>query len=268
MRKIRVPASSANLGPGFDVLGMAIDRYIEVEFTEEGVGSPDNLTMKVFREFGGAGGLKITSTIPPARGMGFSGAARIAGLLATAIQNGRELDEETRRWLFLEATQLEGHPDNVAPSVFGGVTVAVGDRVESVPLGLQANVILWVPDNSSGTRASRRKLPKEISMEDAVFNMGRTALLLAALTNGDTDLLGEATQDRLHQQIRLEALPETAKAMQAAKDAGAWCSWLSGSGPTAAALCEPAIAQRVADALPAGGNVSISHIDMRGAVYE
>lgn len=268
MKKIRVPASSANLGPGFDVLGMAIDRYIEVEFAEEGVGSPDDLTMKVFRDFGGTGGLKVSSTIPPARGMGFSGAARVAGLLAAAIQQGKDLDETVRRWLFLEATRLEGHPDNVAPSVFGGVTVAVGERVERVPLGLQANVILWVPGNSSGTRASRRKLPTQISMEDAVFNMGRTALLLAALTNGDTDLLGEATQDRLHQEIRLEALPETAKAMQIAKDAGAWCSWLSGSGPTAAALCEPTIAQTVVDALPPEADISISHIDMRGAVYE
>ena len=105
-------------------------------------------------------------------------------------------------------------------------------------------------------------------MEDAVFNMGRTALLLAALTNGDTDLLADASEDRLHQNIRLESLPETAEAMRIAREAGAWCSWLSGSGPTAAALCEPAIAQQVADALPAGGQVSISHVDMRGAVYE
>lgn len=267
MKKIRVPASSANLGPGFDVLGMAIDRYLEVEFAEEGVGSLDHLTMRVFRQFGGTGGLRISSTIPPARGMGFSGAARVAGLLAAAVQKGTD-PEECRRWLFMEATALEGHPDNVAPSVFGGVTVAVGERVERVPLGLQATVILWIPDNVSSTKASRGKLPKTISMEDAVFNMGRTALLIAALTNGDSELLGEATEDRMHQAIRLESLPETAKAMQAAKEAGAWCSWLSGSGPTAAALCEPAIAQTVADALPPGGEVSISHIDMRGAVYE
>ena len=267
VKKIRVPASSANLGPGFDVLGMAIDRYLEVEFAEEGIGSPDHLTMRVFRQFGGTGGLKISGTIPPARGLGFSGAARVAGLLAAAIQGGADLDD-CRRWLFLEATALEGHPDNVAPSVFGGVTVAVGERVERVPLGLQANVILWIPKTLSGTKESRRKLPKEISMEDAVFNMGRTALLLAALTNGDSELLGEASEDRMHQEIRLESLPDTAVAMQAARDAGAWCSWLSGSGPTAAALCEPANAQAVAAAMPAGGEVSISHIDMRGAVYE
>lgn len=266
-KKIRVPASSANLGPGFDVLGMAIDRYLEVEFAEEGIGSPDHLTMRVFQQFGGTGGLKISSTIPPARGMGFSGAARVAGLMAAAIQKGSTL-EECQRWLFLEATELEGHPDNVAPSVFGGVTVAVGDRVERVPLGLQANVILWIPDTLAGTKESRGKLPKEISMEDAVFNMGRTALLLAALTNGDVELLGEATEDRMHQEIRLRSLPETAEAMRAACDAGAWCSWLSGSGPTAAALCEPAMAPKIAEALPPGGEVSISHIDMRGAVYE
>lgn len=267
MGTIRVPASSANLGPGFDVLGMAIDRYIEVDFAEEGVGSEDNLTMRVFRQFGGTGGLEIRSTIPPARGMGFSGAARVAGLLAAATQKGTSL-EDARRWLFLEATGLEGHPDNVAPSVFGGVTVAVGDRVEQVQLGLQANVVLWIPDTQSGTKASRRKLPEMVSMEDAVFNMGRTALLIAALTSGDAEMLAMASEDRLHQQIRLESLPDTAEAMEAALNAGAWCSWLSGSGPTAAALCEPSQAQRIADALPEGGEISISHIDMRGAVYE
>lgn len=265
--KIRVPASSANIGPGFDVLGMAIDRYIEVEFAEEGIGSPDNLTMRVFQQFGGTGGLKISSTIPPARGLGFSGAARVAGLLAAAVQKGTSL-EAARRWLFLEATELEGHPDNVAPSVFGGVTVAVGDRVEQVAVGMQATVVLWVPNTLSGTRESRGKLPKTVSLEDAVFNMGRTALLIAALTNGDTELLGFATQDRLHQDVRLESLPDTATAIEAAREAGAWCSWLSGSGPTAAALCEPSQAEAVAAALPDGGEVSISHIDMRGAVCE
>ena len=81
-------------------------------------------------------------------------------------------------------------------------------------------------------------------------------------------MLEMATEDRLHQQIRLESLPDTAEAIDAAKRAGAWCSWLSGSGPTAAALCEPSHAQRIADALPGGAEVSISHIDMRGAVYE
>ena len=267
MPTIRVPASSANLGPGFDVLGMAIDRYIEVDFADEVVGSIDNLTMRVFRQFGGTGGLDIRSTIPPARGLGFSGAARVAGLLAAAVQKGTSL-EECRRWLFLEATQLEGHPDNVAPSVFGGVTVAVGDRVEPVALGLQATVILWIPNTLSGTKESRGKLPTMVSMEDAVFNMGRTALLIAALTSGDTEMLAMANDDRLHQEIRLKSLPETAAAIDAARDAGAWCSWLSGSGPTAAALCEPSQAARIAASLPEGAEVSVSHIDMRGAVYE
>jgi homoserine kinase len=264
---IRVPASSANLGSGFDVLGMAIDRYIEVRFADEGVGNEDHLTMRVFRQFGGSGGLAISSTIPPARGLGFSGAARVAGLLAAAVQKGSSL-EECRRWLFVEAAELEGHPDNVAPSVFGGVTVAVDDRVVKIPLGVQATVVLWVPNTPSGTKESRRKLPTEVSMQDAVFNLGRASLLVAALTTGDTELLAAATEDRLHQHVRLQSLPGTARALDAARDAGAWCSWLSGSGPSAAALCEPTLADRVAAALPEGGDVSISHIDMRGAVCE
>ena len=105
-------------------------------------------------------------------------------------------------------------------------------------------------------------------MQDAVFNLGRASLLIAALTTGDVELLADATEDRLHQEVRLASLPDTANAMQAARDAGAWCSWLSGSGPTAAALCEPSKAEEIAAAMPEGGEVSISHIDMRGAVCE
>lgn len=264
---IRVPASSANLGPGFDVLGMAVDRYLEVEFTDEPSASEDHLVMRVFRQFGGEGELKVSSTIPPARGLGFSGSARVAGLLAAAVQRGDNI-EECRRWLFLEAAKLEGHPDNVAPSVFGGVTVAVDDRVVRIPLDLQATVVLWIPNNLSGTKESRGKLPPTVSMQDAVFNLGRASLLVAALTTGDFELLGDATEDRLHQDVRLASLPGTAEAIGAAREAGAWCSWLSGSGPTAAALCEPSAAKKIAAALPSDAEVSISHIDMRGAVCE
>lgn len=265
--RIRVPASSANIGSGFDVMGMAVERWLDIEFAEEGVGSEDHLAMRVFRKYGGTGGLKITSTIPPARGLGFSASARVGGLLAAAVQKGSAL-EDCQRWLFLEGTELEGHPDNVAPAVFGGVTVAVGDRVVQVPMALEASLVLWIPNTQSGTKESRGKLPAMVPMADAVFNLGRASLLVAALTTGNTDLLGDATQDRLHQDIRLSTQPGTAAAIEASREAGAWCSWLSGSGPTAAALCHPDDAQRVAAALPEGGEISISAIDNRGAVCE
>ena len=107
---------------------------------------------------------------------------------------------------------------------------------------------------------------------DFFVNLHRIAINYLTVSKpqskGDTDLLGAASEDRLHQAQRLESLPDTAAAMDAAREAGAWCSWLSGSGPTAAAMCEPAIAEKVAAALPPGGEVSISHIDMRGAVCE
>lgn len=248
-------------------MGMAVERWLDVEFADEGIGSEDHLTMRVFRRFGGTGGLKISSTIPPARGLGFSASARVAGLLAAAVQKGTAL-EECRRWLFLEGTELEGHPDNVAPAVFGGVTVAVGERVVRVPMALEASLVLWIPSTLSGTKESRGKLPESVPMADAVYNLGRASLLVAALTTGDVDLLHDATQDRLHQEIRLESQPATAAAIEASREAGAWCSWLSGSGPTAAALCRPEDAERVAAALPEGGEVSISAIDTRGAVCE
>ena len=275
MTIIRVPGSSANLGPGFDVLGMAVDRYLDFRLVDDDGDASDSnwrlydadethLAVRTFREAGGQGRVGIASAIPPARGLGFSGAARAAGLFAAAIQQGSSI-EESRDEVFASASELEGHSDNVAASIYGGVTVAAGGVVERFPLGQDLAVVLWIPANGSGTDASRRSLPEHYRRDDVVFNLGRVALFAAALASGSLDRLELATQDRLHQEQRLSDLPASAMALRCAQEAGAYCAWLSGSGPTVAALCDPTNARDIAARLPDEAEVAIAEIDDRGA---
>ena len=275
MTIIRVPGSSANLGAGFDVLGMAVDRYVDLRLIDPAGTAADSnwrlydadethLAVQTFREAGGSGRVAVSSSIPPARGLGFSGAARAAGLFAAAVQQGSSIDE-ARGDVFARAAELEGHADNVAASIYGGVTVAVDGVVEPLPLGCEFAVVLWIPANSSGTDASRQVLPGQYGRGDVVFNIGRVGLFAAALANGTVDRLAVASEDRLHQERRLVDLPESADALRKARDGGAYCAWLSGSGPTVAALCDPSAAGHVARQLPEDAEIAIAKIDHRGA---
>ncbi|MCU1426553.1 MAG: thrB [Actinomycetia bacterium] len=260
---VRVPASSANLGPAFDALAVALATYFEV--TPTGEPAPEtHPAVRAFRHGGGTGSISVRASFPGGRGLGFSGAARVAGLLAAATQ--RESGAvAAREYAFREGTHLEGHADNVAASLYGGVVATSGGRATRVPLGVDGVVVLWVPDRETPTRAARRQLPEQVSFADAVFNVGRTALLVAALASGDVDALRTATEDRLHQDSRLARVPETRTAMSAALRAGAWASWLSGSGPSAAALVERGRADAVAAALPNTGRSMVLPIDEDGA---
>lgn len=273
---VRVPASSANLGPGFDALGMALTLYLDagVVDTEDGV-PPDarivddhHPTTIAFRFNGGEGRLWVRSAIPMGRGLGFSGAARVAGVVAAHVQregaDGSSVASARRHLLHL-STELEGHPDNVAASLVGGVTASAGGEVVRLPLGLDPAVVVWVPDTQTSTEKSRTAIPGEIPLADVIFNIGHTALLMGALAAGDVSLLRSATQDRLHQDRRLEAAPGSREALQAALASDAWCAWLSGSGPTVAMLCDRSSAAAVAGRLPAGGRVHELSIDPHGA---
>ncbi len=271
---VRVPASSANLGAGFDVLGMALTLHAEV-----GVGTPPVGAQAVdghhpadvaFRRLGGTGSLWMRSPIPAGRGLGFSGAARVGGAAAALVQrNGHTaLDADgAREEVLAVTTELERHADNVAASIFGGIVVAAGGHVTRVPLAFNPAVVVWVPDAATtSTDQSRGRLPATVSRDDAVFNLGRVAMFVAACATGDHAGLRTATQDRLHQPQRLEQVPESAHALDAALEAGAWAAWLSGSGPTIAALCESGRADEIAAALPTSGRTKILRIDHEGAV--
>lgn len=269
---VRVPASSANLGPGFDVLGLALDLHLEAGFGSAPAESNDadkNHPLTVaFRHCGGTQDLWVRSQMPMGKGLGFSGAARVAGcILAHAEKNGagkKEFDE-AKLDILRTASELEGHPDNAAASMFGGFVASVGGFAVRIPTPLDPAIIVWVPQKQTSTKESRTKLPTEIKFEDAVFNVGRTALLVAALAAGDIRALSIATSDRLHQDLRFTKSPESKMALQAAVDAGAWCAWLSGSGPTIAAMVDRGSAQRVDEALPANGAKMVLGIAQLGA---
>lgn len=274
---VRVPASSANLGPGFDTLGMALSLHAEAGVIdgEVPVGAqridqfhPAGIA---FRRAGGEGELWVCSPIPVGRGLGFSGTVRIAGIVAAHAQRfGSDPEALATQYptMLALATELEGHADNVAASLFGGIVATADGRAVRIPLAFDPAVVVWIPSFSTSTDESRTKLGREVSLDDAVFNIGRTALLVAALAAGDTDALRSATQDRLHQDRRLASAEPSRDALEAALDAGAWCSWLSGSGPTVAAMCPFDDADELAARMPADGHTKVLRIDHGGAVIE
>jgi len=273
---VRVPASSANLGPGFDTLGLALSLYLDLSFEGAGGAAPADAVpteeehpgVRAFRQLGGTGPVTISSRIPMGRGLGFSGSARVAGLVAALAQRHgpgfHPLDEAEQ--LLHVATALEGHADNIAPSIFGGVVASAGGHAVRVPLPFEPAVVVWVPPSTTSTDQSRAALCPSVPFADAVFNVGRTALLVAALAAGNLHALRTATEDRLHQDQRFARSPGSRVALEAALDAGAWCGWLSGSGPTIATLCAPGAADELAAALPPDGHTKVLTVDTGGAV--
>jgi len=275
---LRVPASSANLGPGFDTLGMALTLYLDAGVVGVDPADADareandtHPAQVAYRRAGGEGRLWVRSSIPMGRGLGFSGAARVAGAASGVLwRDDRDGADPAgalaaaRAELLDLTTELEGHPDNAAASLVGGVTAAAGGRVVGVPVGFDAAVVVWIPDTTTSTDSARKALPSTLALADAVFNVGRTALLVAAFAAGDIAALAEATRDRLHQEVRLAASPGSAAALAGALAGPAWAAWLSGSGPTVAAICAPEAAAEVGRSFGPGGRVLELRIDPLG----
>lgn len=275
MIRVSVPASTANLGAGFDTLGLALTMRFETGLVD--AKQPSNARIcderhpanVAFKGAGGSGGIWAHDRIPMGRGLGFSGAARVGGaLLAIAQREGVVAANslEARLAAFRIAAELEGHPDNAAASALGGLTVAVADRAIRVPIAVTADIVVWVPENTTSTKESRTKLAPTVSLADAVSNISRSSLFVAAMVTGDFDALAEATHDRLHQDVRLAIVPDTKRAMRAAIDAGAWASWLSGSGPTMACIVDPSRSEHVIAGLSKGGTAHRLSIDVNGPV--
>lgn len=269
---VRAPATSANLGAGYDVLGMALTLYAHL-----GVGDPPSgaswvdehhPAMIAYRRAGGGRALWLRSPIPAGRGLGFSGAVRVGGAAVAIVeQRGPEAitDEGVRREICDLAVELEGHADNSAPSVYGGLVVVADQLITSVPLGFDPIIAAWVPfENSTSTNESRAHLAQLVERDDVVFNLGRVATFVAACVAGDVEALAVATQDRLHQPARLAEQPDTAAALASALKAGAWAAWLSGSGPTMAAMCDAATFEGLGDILPPSGHLKHLTIDRCG----
>ena len=258
---VRVPATSANLGPGFDTLGLALSVYdelvvapaddgIEIEVTGEGAADVprdgSNLVVRTMayayesmgRRMPGLR-LRAHNVIPHGRGLGSSGAAVVSGLLAAKgllagdVEFGPEL-------LLRLATELEGHPDNVAPALFGGLTIAWldpdGPQHKKLLVHRGVAPVVFVPESTMSTSVARSLQPDQFSREDAVFNVSRSALLIAALTQSP-ELLLAATEDKLHQSYRAAAMPETDRLVRALRDAG-FAAVVSGAGPSVLVLCD------------------------------
>jgi homoserine kinase len=292
--RVRVPATSANLGPGFDALGLALALYNEITASEadgvsvaiEGEGrgrlprGGDNVVARgVRRAYEAAGrafkGVALTcvNRVPTARGLGSSAAAWVGGLVAGNALLGGPLSRDA---LLALAARAEGHPDNVAAALLGGLTVSCAlddDRVAAVSLPVPGAVhwVVLVPELTSATAEARGVLPPSYARADAVFNVQRVALLLAALQCGREDLLGAALDDRLHQPYRLRLFPWMREVVEAARKAGALGCVLSGAGPSVLAATTrevDAVARAMERALAGAGvrgHARAFEVDTEGA---
>jgi homoserine kinase len=242
-RVVRAPASSANLGPGFDCMAAALALHVTLEVEETGsfaveteLALPrgrDNLCVRAFERLHPAGGFtfRIDSDIPLAGGMGSSAAAIVTGLMAA--DHIFELDAP----LLDLATELEGHPDNVAAALHGGFVICADGQTTRFdpPTGLEALAV--VPHDPVRTQAARAALPAEVPLADAVFNVAHGALLTLGLARGDWDLVARGLQDRLHQPHRAHLFPRSFELATRASQLGALGATISGAGPTVLVWC-------------------------------
>lgn len=300
MIKIRVPATTANLGPGFDCLGLALKMYLYLEIEEieegleikcEGEGAEkfsvgeDTLIWKsaelVFKKVGwnkSKKGLKIRAfnEIPVTRGLGSSASAIIGGIMVAARLCKIELSYQEMLNL---ALSLEGHMDNIVPALIGGLTIAYKTEQEEIkwtkietPADLR--VVLAIPDFSLNTEEMRKVLPKKVSLPDAVFNLNRSALLVSALQTSNWEVLAEAMEDKLHQPFRAPFIPGIAEMFSRIKGTGLAGIALSGSGPTVVSLTKKGSEKRISkimkDAFLKEGvncHVVVVEVDLEGTKF-
>ena len=258
MIKIKIPATSANLGAGYDSLGLALDFYNQVNMEEsdsidittlDGISIPTDETNLVYKSasdlFKVCGknlkGLKLeqTNNIPMARGLGSSSACIVAGLVGanTLLNNPLSTDD-----LVDIAAQIEGHPDNTAPALLGGIVTAVfdGKKVHWVKQEVYTKLkfVAIIPDFELKTDKARACIPKEISHKDAVYNLSRAALFSASLLTGKFENLRTAVHDRLHQPYRMELIPHCREVFDIAYNHGAYGVYISGAGPAVMAIVD------------------------------
>lgn len=289
---VRVPATSANLGPGFDCLGLALDWWntievepiasgleVELRGTEELPRDASNLTVRAMRAAFRAAGRKFPAlrvrmdcNIPIGRGLGSSAAAIVGGIVAANALMGNRFSQDE---LMALAAKIEGHPDNVAPALLGGLVVSVQEKNAlvaarlDVPRGLSC--VLFVPSRALATQKARGVLPQRIPRADAIFNASRTALWIAAVESRKWEWLGIATRDRLHQPYRANLVRGMSRLFEAALNAGARGVALSGAGPSVIAFTDRDVEriakkmEREARRLGISGTSRIAQISNRGA---
>lgn len=246
-RLVRVPASSANLGPGYDAMAAAMAMHLELEVEESGEFSFDpggldvstgrgNLIVRAFESLRPADGIafRLRSEIPLARGLGSSAAAIVAGLYAADHLYELALDKEE---MLARATEIEGHPDNVAAAIYGGFVVC-GRGADGKPTaarfdppeGLEGIVV--IPPDEVSTERAREAIPAEVPLADAVANVSAAAMLVLGLRSADLDLLSRGLTDSIHQDRRRDLYPRSMEIVDSARELGALGATISGAGPT------------------------------------
>lgn len=257
----RIPASTTNLGPGFDVLGLALELYSTVtleicgtrsEVVVSGVdvdkipSSPEHIAFQavetIYQQSGKVQpkGLRLTiaNGIPAIRGLGGSGTAILGGLLTANVMCGNPF---SRSDLLNFASTLEGHPDNVAASLYGGLVISVQEdkHIHTIQVACDPalHVVLAIPEFTLSTQKARNILPKTVDFSDAIYNISRSSLLVACVATGKLEMLSTAMNDKLHQPYRSTLIPGFDDVVDAAISSGALCTALSGAGPTIAAYC-------------------------------
>ncbi len=274
-RLVRVPGSSANLGPGYDVLAAALSLHLELEVVETGSFAVqttlelprdrNNLVVRAFERLHPAEAFefRIASKIPLSGGLGSSAAAIVAGLMAA--DHLFELDAD----LSALAVELEGHPDNVGAALQGGFVVCDGQHVHrfEAPMGLEA--VLVVPFQAVGTPAARAAVPTSVPIADAVFNLAHAAQLILGLATADWDLIAAALRDRLHQPYRAHLYPRSAQLLERAPSYGALGATISGAGPSVLVWCHyeqtGAVIERLGREVDGWASVVRAHFESQGA---
>lgn len=257
MFRIRVPATTANLGPGFDVLGAALSLYNTYTFENKGSGvkiigaerhhsDENNLVyrsmLSTFEKLGHKKtGARITikSDIPVSRGLGSSASCIVAGVMAAGIMANADLSDQQ---VLSIATEIEGHPDNVAPAIFGGLIVSMMDSGDIIynPVNIAKSFkfMAMIPDFTLSTAVARSVLPKHVDYKTAVGNVGSVSMLISALSNGRLDLLKYGLKDELHQPYRAELIRDYHNIKKRCEELGTLGSYISGAGPTIMCLRE------------------------------
>lgn len=257
MIKVQVPATSANLGPGFDTLGLALNLYntftfqeipegLEITGCEAKFANENNLVytsmLKTFNRIGySINGMKvdIKTDIPVSRGLGSSATCILGGVIGANKIAGSPL---TKDEILELATEIEGHPDNIAPALFGGLVVSVMEREKifynQINVSKEIKFVALIPDFTLSTRDARHVLPSSVSYGDAIYNIGKVSLLLSALSNGRHDLVKIGIKDKLHQPYRGKLIPRFEEILNKCDEMGSLGVFLSGAGPTIMALID------------------------------
>jgi homoserine kinase len=269
---VRVPASTSNLGPGFDCLGVALRLYNAVSVRRGGRAHREPIVREAAARFFERSGCapfqftaSMTGVVPISRGLGSSVTVRLGLITALNVLAGKPLG---RQELFQLCAELEGHPDNAAPAAFGGFNVAQGESSQRFAVSGALKFVLLIPNFEVSTSKARALLPKRLARLDAVESCGKACTITAAFASREYENLRGAFQDHLHQPYRKKLIPFFDKVVAAAEGAGALGTFISGSGSTIASvtLVRPAmVADAMAAAAPKGARIVLTTADNRGA---